>query len=200
MIYKDIAKEIIELRNADFELRQTLIANRKLSKGYDKEMANLHNKNADVLNEIINRIGYPTIDKVGLEAYEAAWLVIQHTIERPNFLKRCAHLLGIAVNEEKASAVSLAYLTDRIAVLEGKPQLFGTQFDWDESGELSPNFYDSLRKVNERRESIGLNMLKEQTAKIRKQAKEENQTPPKDLNQRKNEIDKWRKKVDWKND
>ena len=44
-------------------------------------------------------------------------------------------LLEVAVSENKADPKNLAYLTDRVALFEGKPQLYGTQFDWDENGE-----------------------------------------------------------------
>ena len=54
----------------------------------NEEMKELHNKNAKILNEII-AIDYPTIDKVGKEANEATWLVIQHSIEQPDFMKKC---------------------------------------------------------------------------------------------------------------
>ena len=60
-----IAKKIIELQNADFEMRDKLIQKGQLGQGYNEEMAQLHNRNAEVLNEIINKIGYPTIEKVG---------------------------------------------------------------------------------------------------------------------------------------
>lgn len=33
-------------------------------------------------------------------------------------------------------------LGKHIAMLEGKPQLCETPFDWDENGELSPNHFD----------------------------------------------------------
>lgn len=68
------------------------------------------------------------------------------------------------MQEKQADPKNLAYLTDRIAVLEGSQQLYGSQFDWDESGELKPNRFDDLDRVNQRRASIGLNSLKEQTA------------------------------------
>lgn len=93
--------------------------------------------------------------------------------------------MGSAVSENKADPKNLAYLTDRIAVFESKPQLYGTQFDWDENGNLSPNLFDDLIKVNERRKSIGLNTLEEQTEIIRIQAKNENQSPPTDIEKRK---------------
>ena len=88
-------------------------------------------------------------------------------------------------------------MTDRIAVFENKPQLYGTQFDWDEKGELSPNLIDDLKKVNQRRKSIGLNSIEEQTKIIRKQAKNNNQSPPTNFKQRKQEIEEWKKTVGW---
>lgn len=197
MKYKNIAERIIALKKADLEFRDSLIRKGQLEKGYNKEMAYIHNKNAHELDEIIDTIGYPTIDKVGKEASEAAWLIIQHAIEQPNFLRKCLKLLENAVSENKANPINLAYLTDRIAVSENKPQLYGTQFDWDKNGELSPNLFDDLIKVNERRKSIGLNTLEEQTELIRKRAKIENQLPPTDYNKRKQEIEEWKKKVGW---
>lgn len=199
MDYKDFADKIIYLKNIDLELRDKLVQNGQLNDGYNHEMKKLHKRNADVLNNIIGTIGYPTLDKVGKDASEAAWLVIQHSIECPEFMKKCAILLEQAVNENKADLKNLAYLTDRIAIFEGTPQLYGTQFDWDENGELSPNMFDNVIKVNERRKSIGLNSLDEQTVIIRAQALKENLTPPANFEKRKKEIEEWKKNVGWTN-
>jgi hypothetical protein len=197
MDFKSIAEKIIELKNSDLTLRNKLLQSGQLGEGYNEQMKELHNDNALVLNDIINIIGYPTIDKVGKEANEAAWLVIQHSIEQPSFMKKCAKLLEKEVSESKADPRSLAYLKDRIAVFEGKPQLFGTQFDWDKNRNLSPIMFDDLTKVNERRKSIGLNTLEEQTEIMRRQVKNENQSPPKDFQKRKQEIERWSKNVGW---
>jgi len=195
--FKAIAKKIIELKNADLALREKLIQSRQLSNGYNDEMKALHHKNAQILNDIINTIGYPTKDKVGKEASEATWLIIQHSIGQPKFMKKCAALLEKAVTENHANPINLAYLNDRIAVFEGKPQRYGTQFDWDVDGNLSPNLYDDLTKVNERRKAIGLNTLEEQTETIRRQVKNENQSPPTDYEKRKQEMEEWKIKVGW---
>ncbi len=197
MYHKNIAERIIGLRDADLELRDKLIQNGQLAEGYNEEMEKLHNRNAEILNDIISTIGYPTIDKVGKDAAEAAWLVIQHSIGQPDFMKKCTTLLENAVSENKADPQNLVYLTDRIAVFEGKPQLYGTQFDWNENGELISNQIDESAKVNQRRRSIGLNTLEEQTTLIREQAKNENATPPEDFDKRKRDFDKWRRKVGW---
>ncbi len=197
MDYKKNAQHIIDLKNADLNLREELVKRGKLYDGYNEEMKALHNANADKLNKIIDLIGYPTAEKVGEEASEAAWLIIQHAIAKPLFMKRCLDLLNNAVDEEKANPINLAYLYDRIAVFEDKPQLYGTQFDWDENGQLSPNTFDDLDKVNKRRKEIGLNTLEEQIEIIRKRAKQENQLPPSNFQQRKQEIYEWKKSLGW---
>ena len=199
MEYSKIAKEIIELQNADLELRNKLIRSGQLFNGYNAEMEALHNKNAEVLNDIINKIDYPTIEKVGEEANEAAWLVIQHSIGKPKFMKKCAALLETAVKEKQADAKQLAYLVDRIAVFEKRPQLYGTQFDWDDKGKLSPiTPLDDLEKVNRRRRKAGLNSLTEQTEIIRKRAVAENQKPPADKKAKAEQYGKWLKKTGWR--
>lgn len=197
MTLQQIARKIIELKNADLALRQQLIETGRLGKGYNKEMEKLHTQNAEMLSEIIDSIGYPTIEIVGEEASEASWLIIQHAIGSPDFMRKCAKLLEKEVIKDKAKLKNLAYLTDRIAVFEGKPQLYGTQFDWDEHGQLSPNNFDDLFKVNKRRKSIGLITLEEQTEIIREQAKKENQAPPADFEKRKQEMEDWKRKVGW---
>ncbi len=197
MDYTNISKKIIELKNADLKLRDRLIQNGQLENGYNEEMEQLHTQNAEVLQTIMNKIGYPTIEKVGKEANNAAWLIIQHSISKPDFMKKSLELLEIAASTHKVNPKHLAYLTDRIAVLEGNPQSYGTQFDWNENGELSPNLYDDLAKVNQRRKSIGLNTLEEQTVLMQKQAKNEKQFPPINFEKRKQDMNQWRKKVGW---
>jgi hypothetical protein len=197
MNYEEVANKIIRLKSEDLEFREKLILSGQLGEGYNEEMANLHNRNTENLNEIIDKIGYPTVDKVGKEASEAAWLIIQHSIGQPDFMKKSAELLRVAVNENKADPKGLAYLTDRIAVFEGKPQRYGTQFDWDDNGEMSPNKFDDISKVNQRRKTLGLNTLEEQTEIMKEKVKNENQRPPKDFEERKREYDKWRKSVGW---
>jgi hypothetical protein len=197
MDFKKISKKIIELKEKDNELRSKLIREKTLSNGYNKEMEALHNENAKELNLIMEKIGFPTFDKVGEEASNAAWLIIQHSIGQPDFMKEAARLLEIAVNEKKADPKSLAYLTDRIAVFEGRPQLYGTQFDWDQNGKMSPYKFDDLVKVNQRRKAIGLNALEEQIEIMQERTKNENQRPPNDYEERKREYDEWRKSVGW---
>ena len=195
MVFKSIAIKIIALRDADLSLRETLIQRGELGDGYNNEMELLHIKNTVILNDLIDKIGYPTVLKVGKEASDAGWLVIQHSISMPVFMKKCLQLLEKEVIDHKANPIHLAYLKDRIAVFEGTPQAHGTQFDWDQNGELNPNLFDDIINVNNRRKSIGLNTIEEQIELMRRQAKEENQKPPKDMEKRTLLFNEWRKKV-----
>jgi len=124
-------------------------------------------------------------------------MVIQHSIGNPNFMKKSFALLKKAIDENRADPINLAYLADRIAVFEGKYQLYGTQFDWDEKGELSPNIFDEMEKVNQRRKEIGLNNMEEQILIMRNRVKNENQLPPADYEERKKKFNEWRKAVGW---
>lgn len=197
MEYQNIADKIIELKNADLELRDKLIKHGKLNDGYNAEMESMHNSNAKILDKIIEDIGYPSTDKLGKEASDSAWLIIQHAIGQPNFMRKCATLLKHAVGESKADTLHLAYLTDRIAVFEDRPQLYGTQFDWDHNGEMNPLPFDDIVKVNERRKSVGLKTLEEQIEIMRERLIIEKQMPPNDFKRRRQEYDEWRKKVGW---
>ena len=197
MDLEKISQTILRLKEKDDKLRAKLIENETLSNGYNREMKAIHNSNAKRLNRIIDVIGFPTSEKIGEEASNAAWLIIQHSIGQPDFMKKWAALMEIEVKNGQADKINFAYLTDRVAVFEGNPQRYGTQFDWDENGEMSPAKIDEYDKVNERRKAIGLNSLEEQIKVMRERVKTENQRPPKDYEERKREYDEWRKSVGW---
>jgi len=197
MQYPKLAETILALQAKDLTIRQELIDKGELFDGYHPEMEKVHLENATTLQNIMDQIGYPTIVKVGAEASEAAWLVIQHSISKPAFMKNCLSHLELAAESEDAYLTQVAYLSDRIDFFEGRPQLYGTQFVWDEHGQLSPHPYDDLDKVNARREKLNLPDLTEQTKIIRARAIMENEQAPRDLNTRQAKYDDWRRKVGW---
>jgi hypothetical protein len=78
------------------------------------------------LREIVSAGGWPGQSLVGPDGAHAAWLLAQHA--DPAFQEVCLPLLERAVEEGEATASELAYLTDRVLVHRGEPQLYGTQF------------------------------------------------------------------------
>ncbi|MDG4654393.1 DUF6624 domain-containing protein [Chryseobacterium arthrosphaerae] len=120
-----LAKELTERAGHDLAMREELLAAGKLSEGYHPEMEKVHRENAKRLREIIADIGFPTISKVGEKGSDAAWLIIQHSIGEPDFMKQCYQMM-----EEHSGDINpknKAFLYDRIKVFESKPQKYGTQ-------------------------------------------------------------------------
>lgn len=122
-----IANELVEMAQYDLRVREKLLNEGTLSPGYNPEMERVHKINAARLEEIIDAIGYPSRSKVGHEASDAAWLIVQHAISEPALMKRCYVLIKEAGDD--VSQQNIAYLYDRICYFEGRPQRYGTQFD-----------------------------------------------------------------------
>lgn len=92
----------------------------------------------------------------------------------------------------------MAYLSDRISIFEGGAQTFGTQFDWDANGQLSPAAVRDPETLDERRASVGLPPMAETIAHMRADAAAEGDTAPADLAERRAAYDAWARKVGWR--
>ncbi|RSM35021.1 hypothetical protein DMA12_46010 [Amycolatopsis balhimycina DSM 5908] len=86
-------------------------------------------------------------------------------------------------------------LDDRIRSFEGQPQLYGTQFDWDENGELNPKPMDDPELVDRRRAELGLPLMADAIARMRASLDE---PAPSDLAQRRAEQGAWARRVGWR--
>lgn len=79
------------------------------------------------LREIVEHIGWPTRDLVGLKATQGAYMVIQHAGYDIDFQNRCLAMMVDLVEQGELPASYVALLTDRIRVFQDRPQVFGTQ-------------------------------------------------------------------------
>ncbi len=95
---------------------------------------------ADRLKEIVDHIGWPTREMVGLKATQAAYMVIQHAGHDNDFQNRCLALMVDLVEQGELPASYVALLTDRIRVFQDQPQVFGTQMSMapNEHGVMVP--------------------------------------------------------------
>ena len=91
-------------------------------------------------------------------------------------------------------------LEDRIRFFEGRPQRYGTQFDWDAEGKLSPGDVEDPHRLDERRRAIGLPPLAEQMAEARSRATSEGEQPPPDHKAYARARDEWAASVGWRAD
>ena len=84
-------------------------------------------ENLPWLKCVIAAHGWPGASLVGTDGAHAAWLLAQHADADPAFQRQCLDLLTAAVEAGEARMRELAYLTDRVLLAEGKPQVYGTQ-------------------------------------------------------------------------
>lgn len=180
-----LAKELIALADKDLAMREKLAVAGELGCGYHPEMEQIHQDNAKRLREIIEEIGFPTLSKVGEKASDAAWLIIQHAIGEPDFMKECYRMME--KNTSDINPKSKAYLYDRIQVFQSRPQKYGTQL-------IIEGVYpvEDKKKLNEERIKVNLPPLSiEEISRI---------PEPKDIpeiDNRDKEYNVWRKKVGW---
>lgn len=183
---------------ADLETRARLAATGALFDGYHPEMEALHAANAAVLAQALDEIGWPGPAAVGEDGAAAAFLILQHAIGHPALQRRGLALILEAIPDNQANLIDAAYLSDRIAVFEGRGQLFGTQMDWDGEGQLSPAPIHEAEHVEERRAEIGLPPLAVAMAEIRARAAAEGDTAPTDLPARRAAFMAWAIKAGWR--
>lgn len=125
------------------------------------EMNRVDVANTDRLREIVDEHGWPGRSLVGEEGAEHAWLLAQHASAQLDFQRRVLDLLTTAVVAGEATPRQLAYLTDRVRMLEGREQVYGTQFIWGEDGHPEPYPIQDPDHVEERRAAAGLESLRE---------------------------------------
>ena len=193
--------ELLEMARRDRKVRAELAASGELfGAGYEPRMARVHERNARRLRRIIESIGWPGTDLVGSDGAAAAWLILQHAIAEPDLLRRALPLLQAAAREGRAPPRHAALLEDRIRFFEGRPQRYGTQFDWDAEGNLSPGAVEDPQRLDERRRAIGLPPLAEQMEEARGRATAEGDRPPADCEANAKARDEWAAGVGWRTD
>jgi hypothetical protein len=193
-----LSQELVNMAREDVELRNSLASYRSLNNGYHPQMKAVHDRNAKRLDEIIQQHGWPGKSMVGEDGAHAAWLIIQHAIAHPQLQRRCFPLLIEQVEAGEITAVEMAMFEDRIRCFEGRPQRFGTQFDWDEQLLMSPLTMDDPKLVDERRKQIGLRPLRDEIIAKRKETDESGEQPPDNYQRYLTEKEKWLKANGWR--
>lgn len=190
--------ELAAMAAEDLQVRAELVADGSLFAGYHPRMEALHRRNAERLEAVLAVYGWPGRSLVGDEGGKAAFLLLQHAIGCPDLQRRALGLLQQAVAAGEADPLHAAMLEDRIRTFEGRPQRFGTHFDWDAAGDLSPLPIEDPEGVDTRRRDVGLEPLAERTRRMREQALLEGEKPPVDFVRRRDEMEHWARSVGWR--
>lgn len=133
-----------------------------------REMFRIDADNTAWLKQVVAEHGWPGAKLVGEQGAEEAWLLAQHADLDPAFQRQVLQLLKAAVAAGDALPRHLAYLTDRVLVAAGKPQIYGTQYTDDGDGSnlcLQP--VADADRLDERRAAVGLEPAAEYDMRMR---------------------------------
>lgn len=157
MLNDALRDELVAMRSEDLRVRQELVESGELGGSYVPRMEAVHVRNAERLKEIINECGWPDEQIVGEAGAKAAWFIVQHAIGFPDLQRECLALLQHSADEGRIPLWHAAYLEDRIAMQEGRPQRYGTQWlDDPIDGRIRPWKLAEPERVNELRAEAGL--------------------------------------------
>jgi hypothetical protein len=157
MINESLRHELVSMRAEDLLVRGELEAAGELGGPYVPRMEAVHVRNAARLRELIAEHGWPAEDIAGEDGAKAAWFIVQHAVGEPEFQRQMLRLLREFAAAGRIPAWHAALLEDRIAIQEGRPQRFGSQWvDSPEDGRIRPWRLADPEHVNELRASVGL--------------------------------------------
>lgn len=151
-------KELIVRASKEQSLRQLWEKDLQNERIREKVRA-IDAQNTTFLKRIVSKYGWPKISEVGKKAAESAWLMLQHSPEI-KFMSECLKLMEAMPNEIEPA--NLARTIDRVRILEGRLQYYGTHFKKRNSGKYEAIPIEDKDHVEERRKIMNLPPIEEQ--------------------------------------
>lgn len=130
--------------NQMMELDQTTLHG-KTNLNFEK----LRVEQAKRIEEIVAEFGWPTVEMVGDDASQAAWIIVQHADYDREFQNRMLKVMHPLALEGKISPANYAYLYDRTH----RPQLYGTQGKC-EGTDFIPFPIQNIEDIDDRRREM----------------------------------------------
>jgi hypothetical protein len=130
-----------------------------------REQREVFVRHADRLGELLANASWPTAAHVGEEAARAAWLIAQHADTQVHIQRLAVGLLRTAVENGEASPQHLAFLEDRLAMNEGRFQVYGTQIADVIEGRPIPWPCIEPEQLDARRAQVGIEPFAENIAR-----------------------------------
>jgi hypothetical protein len=163
---KPLQKQLLQILQDDQQGRMQLDALEQKYGFQSKEVKEkwdsinqLDEKNLGKIKTILKKYGWVGAYKVGAQANQTIFLVIQHADLKTQ--QQYLPMMREAVKDKRANAGSLALLEDRVALGEGRNQIYGSQLTGDENGQFSLSPIEDPDNVDVRRASVGLPPLAE---------------------------------------
>lgn len=162
---KNLQAKLLVLYEDDQSIRQQYISAQKKFGHKSKQVDSLRvimidkdSINLIKITEILDKYGWVGADKVGGQANQTLFLVIQHSDLKTQ--QKYLPMMREAVKIGNANGSALALLEDRVALGEGKRQIYGSQIGYD--NETNKSFVLPLEdpdNIDKRRVEVGLGLF-----------------------------------------
>lgn len=153
------AKQLVQRYARDQAVRHALISQgtsqmNTHSAAWEKMLA-VDKDNLAWLKPQIESNGLPTVQQVGANGLEAAWMLVQHAGTDPSFQVEVLKKLKPRLNAEPYMRSDYAMLADRVRLSQHKKQLYGTQLTL-KHGEMVLQPVDNPAGLAQRRAAMDL--------------------------------------------
>jgi hypothetical protein len=156
--------ELLAMRDESERIRREWIAHPK-DEAIPAELKALDEQHVARLTAIIDQVGWPTIRMVGPTASTAAGLIMQ---QAPLAVQeKYLDIMKSAAANRDLSWALVATAIDRVRIGQGRPQLYGTQYDTT-SGHFGPLPIEDPANLEARRREAGMTTMAEYDAALRR--------------------------------
>ena len=146
------SEKLLELGKLDQEVRSGQL-------GWN-EGIKIDKDNLSQLKVLIDKYGFPTIEKVGEQAHFSAFLIAQHAVSDISFMLYYLDETKKRLGTKSVEDQTYAYLLDRTNQMNDKKQVYGTQGACV-NGKYEVSEVENDDKLSNLRSSVGLLPLNE---------------------------------------
>lgn len=177
-LFRRVGIDQIYRASLNYNTRKALLGNGATSEDDIELNSRLWSKISEIdaenqiwLKSTLARIGWFRISIYGRSASNASWLLVQHADQDPAWQKEVLEVLKPLAAQGEVSWKDVAYLEDRLAAAESKPQVYGTQGQC-QNGAWSPFEISDPSQVDQRRIAIGLMPIDEYAKQFKEMCRE----------------------------
>ena len=123
------------------------------------KLISINNEHLNTVRRIISDFGLPTITNSSHDAYKAVVLVALHSGD-VGFLENILQELKMA-NSSSIEKRDIAYVTDKMRVIQNQPQLYGTQYKISANGDMHYIEIEDPENLERRRVELGMESFEE---------------------------------------
>jgi len=150
----------IDCDNVSKKLQEAYALDQKMRQPGAKYDRGVDHQNMTIVTSAIENCGVSKIKKLPKEDLEAIFFIVQHSDLK--YMKKYVSMLKELAEDGKIGMSAIAAMQDRILMLEGKPQRYGTQMTMNYvTKKLEVYSLENPEYVNKRRTEVGLGPLED---------------------------------------